>query len=148
MMRLGKILIVIALALVMGGVFGWFLRPIPNNNLSTQGELRLDLEELLRSKFGNKPVFISQGANFSCAGNYCSPLAKYSSYQYVFAPSNRPNSNPLRLSSFKTSQLSLGNYAVPVKILGKAVMCGKHRYLVELADSSSFALDCVLPLNG
>jgi len=113
--------------------------------LTARGDLLFDLEGLLGQQFGSSLVSVTGRADFSCSG-VCTPLSTYSPYFYVFA---HHTATTLHLSRRQPATgTDFGNYPVPVLIRGKFIACNSDetQYLVMLADTPNFALQCVTPL--
>lgn len=112
--------------------------------LTTQGQLLLNLEGLLRRTFGNEQVWVTHGDDFVCAGSSCGPLSKYAPYFYVFVSAH---SSPFVLSNKHFQQGAFGNYPYPILVRGESVACNARQttFLVAYSDAEGLALGCIHP---
>lgn len=143
--------LVAALAL-LGGMFeisgaGAAARARPPAGLTPGGNLLWNLESLLNSHYGSKPVFVtlSNKDDAFCGGQACGPLATSDPYFYTFSSLG---GSDLRLVTRKIVGLNFGNYPVPVLVGGLAVACdgaSRNVFLVRFSDAASFSLACASP---
>ena len=143
--------LVAALAL-LGGIFevpgaGAAARATAPAGLTPGGNLLWNLESLLKSHYGSKPVFVtlSNKDDAFCGGQACGPLATSDPYFYTFSSLGRSD---LSLVKRKVAGLNFGNYPVPVLVEGLAVACdgASHNvFLVRFSDAASFSLACAAP---
>jgi len=114
-------------------------------SLTSSGALLESFEALLIRTFGQEPVFVSSGNDFSCSGT-CEPLASYSPYTFTFT---EPTGSGLQIAtSSPPSGSSFGNYPTPILIKGRYITCdnANTKYLVRYRDDASFTLTCLAPL--
>jgi hypothetical protein len=134
-------LMLAALTLSTGSAAGTALP----TRLTAQGRLLLNFEALLRATFDGRSVYVSDGANFSCAGS-CAPASKFAPYRFVFQ--GRASSS-FHLLSRRFRDGAFGNYPVPLLIRSKAIACdgSGRQFLVRYRNAASFTLGCLAPIH-
>jgi hypothetical protein len=116
------------------------------HGLSSQGQLLWRFESLLKTRYGNSPIFItlSNKSDKVCGGTGCGTSPTTYPFQYTFS---LLGDSRLYLVPAHIVGRNFGNFSVPVLLRGRAISCDKNGrfFLVRYADAISFSLACVKP---
>lgn len=117
---------------------------MPPTALTAHGQQLWNFEALLAETFRRRPVAVSDGNDFSCAGR-CAPLSRFRPYRFTFA---MPRGTRFHVSSKNLENVSFGNYPGLILVRGRPVACDEReqKFLIRYANMASFTVDCLAPL--